>query len=408
MGKKKHKKPQQKPPRGDVARGGEEFGDLQNVSAATIERQRELLEAATAAAAGAEAATAAAGGAEAFTVRRVDFLGRQVPVLLQSRNGPCALLAVANGLLLRGTLKLKDGEDAVSSEWLLSQLAHLCETLNARAAEENANVREAVSQVVDRLPHLLDGLVLNCRFGSCSDFEYTADLGLFDMFGLQLYHAWVAPEVAEVASSWNALSEYLAACAELRAMLDREGRPREPGEDEILARGLWLEEWLEEAGAQATPRGLRELLEAVGEREVCVLFRNNHFCTIYKPQPGELCALLTDEVFSSIAAAVWESVEDDCGPGRILGADFRPAAPEALERQAAGSRLAKAQQEVISPEARAALVQLVEELGFSREQAEAGLAAVDWSSAEAAVEALLDAQGEVPQSGWKRSSRASR
>merc|ERR1712013_702969 len=52
---------------------------------------------------------------EAFAVRRVTHCGRQVPVLLQNRNGPCALLAVANGLLLRGSMRLSGKEDVITS-----------------------------------------------------------------------------------------------------------------------------------------------------------------------------------------------------------------------------------------------------------------------------------------------------
>mmetsp|Transcript_30149 Transcript_30149/g.60625 ORF Transcript_30149/g.60625 Transcript_30149/m.60625 type:complete len:91 (-) Transcript_30149:30-302(-) len=52
---------------------------------------------------------------------------------------------------------------------------------------------------------------------------------------------------------------------------------------------------------------------------------------------------------------------------------------------------------------------MVQELGFSREQAEAGLAVVDWSSAEEAVEALLEADGDLPQArsapAWSTQTR---
>lgn len=178
---------------------------------------------------------------EVFVVRRINFLGRCVPVLLQSRNGPCPMLAVANGLLLRGTLELKADEAFLTSVDLLSRLTELCERLNARAVLEDANTREAMREVIAKLPQLLDGLLLNCRFGACSDFEYTAELGLFDLFGLRLYHAWVEPAVVDAgAPSWNALAERLAVCAELRSQLDAAGRVPRPDEDELLAKGLFF------------------------------------------------------------------------------------------------------------------------------------------------------------------------
>lgn len=55
-----------------------------------------------------------ASSSEHFLVRRIEFLGRQVPILLQNRNGPCGLLAIANGLLLRGACDLGTREERIS------------------------------------------------------------------------------------------------------------------------------------------------------------------------------------------------------------------------------------------------------------------------------------------------------
>eukprot|EP00928_Gymnodinium_smaydae_P037145 TRINITY_DN25829_c0_g1_i2.p1 TRINITY_DN25829_c0_g1~~TRINITY_DN25829_c0_g1_i2.p1 ORF type:complete len:421 (-),score=81.30 TRINITY_DN25829_c0_g1_i2:301-1563(-) len=266
----------------------------------------------------------AASNADVFQVRRVRFGARSnVPVLMQGRNGPCALLAVANGLLLRGTLNLNDDEKALSSEELIHRLATLCETLNAKSMRDDAAFRQGVSQVVERLPKLLDGLLLNCRFSSCVDFEYTLDLGLFDLFGLRLFHAWVCPEVANIACSWNALAEALAVSYEIRMALESDSeRSTTPAEDEKLAQGYWLDEWLEETRTQTTPRGIQELATLVNDREVGVFFRNNHFSTIYKHGNDVLCALLTDESFEDVESAVWETIDMDCGV--ILDASFAP------------------------------------------------------------------------------------
>jgi len=339
---------------------------------------------------------------ETFAVRSVAFCGRQVPMLLQNRNGPCALLAVANCLLMRGTLTLAKDEVLVSSSTLVERLAQLCEQLNATQMEEDPNMREGITEVIQRLPLLLDGLLLNCGFASCTDFELTADLGLFDCLSVNLYHVWVAPEVAKVAGSWNALSEQLALGSELRETLEREGRLPTEEEDENLTRGVWLRDWLDETQAQATPEGLRELFETVEHREASVLFRNNHFCTVYKPSKEALVTLLTDAAFEEEANAVWESVELDGDTGHILDADFAPYRPGgratggASVSTAAGAR-GKATTDEPSAAKKAEMIALVEGMGFARDLAEAGLAAVGWADVQQAVEAILEADGEMPK-----------
>lgn len=260
-------------------------------------------------------------GEELFKLRKVIFLDGEVPSLLQNRNGPCALLAVANCLLLRGVLKLDNDLTDLSSRDLVKCLQEL-----ARLGDmpDDPNNRANVLEVTRRLPQLMDGLLLNCRFSDGSDFEPTADLGLFDCFDIRLFHAWVAPEIAAVTASWNALAEELALCAELGLELETTGRQPLVQEEVKLARGIQLRTWFEDTAAQATHLGLQRLLEDVKVGEVCVLFRNNHFSTVYKPSPNTICTLVTDSSFEDEPGAVWETVELDCGAGQILGHDFLP------------------------------------------------------------------------------------
>jgi len=191
----------------------------------------------------------------------------------------------------------------------------------------------SVLHIVDKLPQLIDGLLLNCRFGDCVDFEYTPELGLFDYLGLRLFHVWVDRDIAVVAPSWNALTERLVICCELRDQVDGGRRPK-PEEESMLAAGVWLEQWLEETRTQSTPQGLRRLMETVRERELCILFRNNHFSTIFKHSSGGLCALLTDISFEDVDSAVWESIELDCNTGQILDAEFSKFREEKSPKQA--------------------------------------------------------------------------
>lgn len=357
-----------------------------------VEQQRRLLEQTSQGGSSGSTAHDSKGG-EVFSIRRVPFVGRSVPVLLQNRNGPCSLLAVANALLLRGTLQLGEKEDFLTSADLVSRLAKLCESLNAKAIQEDANARKAIQDLVERLPKFMDGLDVNVRFSGCSDFEYTEDLALFDCFDLQVFHVWVDPKVAEVANGWNTLAERLVICDEIRGDLEKQSRPPTPAECEKLAKAVWLEEWLEETRPQVTPLGCQGLMDAVKYRQVCVLFRCNHFTTVFKPSSDALCSLLTDASFESEESAVWETIELNGSAGNILDGHFSPSAGS-CSKPPAGANLSSGDRD--RARARADLLQIVQEMGFSREQAEAGLAAVNWVNAEEAIEALLESSGDLP------------
>lgn len=312
---------------------------------------------------------------EVFTIRRIDFHARRVPVLLQNGDGPCSLLAVANALLLRGTMSFPEDERSITGSALVARLSDLCRSLNGKA--EDLNMQETVSYITKRMPKLMYGLFLNCCFTGCSDFEYTADLALFDCFGLSLYHLLVDPDVADVAPHWNALGDRLAACAELQGDLERSGRTPSTEEDTMLAQGLCLQEFVDEHITQTTRRGLRAFADVLGDRELCVLFRNNHFNTVYRPRPGLVCVLLSNVAFDGLDDAVWESLEEDGDSGEILNAEFSAGG------SGEGGRGGYSKREE--------LIGSVLQVGFARSLAEAGLAAVDWRGADEAVQAILDA-----------------
>lgn len=50
----------------------------------------------------------------------------------------------------------------------------------------------------------------------------------------------------------------------------------------LMSTALLAEQFLESTATQLTYYGLEELLSHVNHDEPCVLFRNNHFITLYK------------------------------------------------------------------------------------------------------------------------------
>ena len=156
-----------------------------------------------------------------YQVKRVSFFGRKdVPIICQNENGPCPLLAIANVLLLRNAIALEGSPDRpeVSTAELMSLLAARLLDVNDKSASDDEMVRQNQEQnlndAVAVLPALATGLDVNVRFRH-PDFEFTAELAVFDLLDVTLCHAWVAgPEHAAArdaigARSYNQLMERL-------------------------------------------------------------------------------------------------------------------------------------------------------------------------------------------------------
>ena len=158
-----------------------------------------------------------------YKVKRVSFFGRKdVPIICQNENGPCPLLAIANVLLLRNAIALEGSPDRpeVSTAELMSLLAARLLDVNDKSTSRDEMVRQNQEQNLNDamavLPTLATGLDVNVRFRHPLDFEFTAELAVFDLLDVTLVHAWVAagPEHAEArdaigARSYNQLMERL-------------------------------------------------------------------------------------------------------------------------------------------------------------------------------------------------------
>jgi hypothetical protein len=72
-----------------------------------------------------------------YKTKVVQFLGRQVPIILQNDNGPCPLLAICNVLLLRNNLNVSTDLAEISLSELLSLIAERLLDVNS-----NTEVRD--------------------------------------------------------------------------------------------------------------------------------------------------------------------------------------------------------------------------------------------------------------------------
>ncbi|KAL5962743.1 Ubiquitin carboxyl-terminal hydrolase MINDY-1 [Taenia solium] len=141
------------------------------------------------------------------------------------------------------------------------------------------NYEENLSSALGIFPSLQTGLDINVRFTGVSDFEYTPALTIFDLFRIPLYHGWVVdPQDRDLVEAlrnqtYNQVVEMI---------IDY----KSSSDPACVEKGLLAEEFLETAASQLTMCGLCELSEHLQENQLAVLFRNNHFNTIYKKAVG--------------------------------------------------------------------------------------------------------------------------
>jgi hypothetical protein len=109
-----------------------------------------------------------------YKLKKIDFLGRDVPIVLQNENGPCPLIALCNVLLLRNEIKLSPDSPEISQERLLSLVAeHLldCNSSERVGAEYQANFQHIIADAVELLPKLTTGVDVNLLFHDIRAFE---------------------------------------------------------------------------------------------------------------------------------------------------------------------------------------------------------------------------------------------
>jgi ubiquitin carboxyl-terminal hydrolase MINDY-1/2 len=111
--------------------------------------------------------------------------------------------------------------------------------------------------------------------------------------------------------------------AELEDKLRSEGLP--PQEQQTLQDIQTIKSFLDIWPTQLTDFGLQTISESLAPGQFAILFRNDHFSTIYKePTHGALMTLVTDAGYSTHDEIVWESLVDVTGAAsEMFSGDFR-------------------------------------------------------------------------------------
>ncbi|KAM4724911.1 ubiquitin carboxyl-terminal hydrolase MINDY-1 [Anableps anableps] len=317
-------------------------------SSPSVEAPSLKADAALEAAGGAVAAqlSAAAGAAAAepgpsmpayYLVKWITWKEKKTPIVTQSENGPCPLLAIMNTLFLRWKAKLPAQTEVVTTEELMDHLGECVLSVTPREKTNGMelNFQQNMSDAMAVLPKLSTGLDVNVRFTGVTDFEYTPECIVFDLLNIPLYHGWlVDPQSPEMVAavgklSYNQLVEKIIDC-------------KHSADSSRVSEGLVAEQFLESTATQLSYHGLCELNTTAKEGEISVFFRNNHFSTMIKHK-GHLYLLVTDQGFLQEEGVVWESLHNVEGDGNFCNSDFRLCHPP--ERSPAASHLPPSSQE---------------------------------------------------------------
>ena len=316
----------------------------------------------------AESSQESAASVDMDNVYHVKWIGwnkKKVPIVTQNANGPCPMLAIANVLLLRGKMTLDEGVEIVSSEQLLEYLGKL--TLMSRNSsfmfrvlylilgdtmlecvpknldpDRRLDYEANVSDAVILLPKLQTGIDVNVKFSGVSEFEYTPECIIFDLFNIVLYHGWlVDPQQEEVVKAVDGLS--------YNQLVEKIIGDKNSTDSTLVSQSLVAHNFLEESASQLTYHGLCELVTMMKENELAIFFRNNHFSTIYKHKNvriplfcfyailhffqfdflQEIFLLVTDQGFLKENSVVWETLNSIDGDGQFVDSEFITAPPKA-------------------------------------------------------------------------------
>ena len=292
---------------------------------------------------------------------------RRSPIMVQNANGPCPLLALVNALVLTTrsdittalveTLRVRE---QVSLGLLLD--AVIDELMSGRR-RGSGGILPDVSELYAFLVTLHTGMNVNPRFvpsespvnlmdapidiptslhesRKAGGFEDTREMRLYSTFSIPLIHGWIPPRnhpafaaLKRTAETYEDAQNVMFREEELEEKLQRQGLSSE--EQLILEDIASVKYFLSSTATQLTGYGLDTVTETLAPGSVAILFRNDHFSTLYRhPKSGQLLTLVTDMGYAGHDEVVWESLVDVSGEGcEFFAGDFRPVGNVAGDTQ---------------------------------------------------------------------------
>ncbi|CZR53595.1 uncharacterized protein PAC_03475 [Phialocephala subalpina] len=285
---------------------------------------------------------------------------RVSPILVQNANGPCPLLALVNALTLSTPADVETAlVDALRSREQVSLGLLLDAVFDELMSGRRGDAAQELPDVADLYSFLLalhTGMNVNPRFfpppptrnsndprNSMSHvhpsareaslpgtFEETREMKLYSTFSVPLIHGWL-PE--QDSSAYTALNRSAKSYEDAQNLMFHE----ESLEEKLAHEGLSFEEqatlediatikaFFASNATQLTPYGLDRITTSVAPGSVAILFRNDHFSTLYRhPDTLQLLQLVTDSGYAGHEEVVWESLIDVTGENaEFFSGDFR-------------------------------------------------------------------------------------
>lgn len=283
---------------------------------------------------------------------------RVSPIMVQNANGPCPLLALVNALTLSTpadlstalveTLRVREQItlglllDAVIDELMSGRRGHNLPDVSELYAflinlHTGMNVNPSfVSAEEVETGGLIDASIMDLPsnasdFRKPGGFETTKEMKLYSTFGVPLIHGWITSRnhptftsLKRSARTYEEAQNLMFREEELEDKLQQDGLKED--EQLMLADILSIKHFLSSSATQLTEYGLETMARGLGPGSIAILFRNDHFSTLYKhPYSGQLFTLVTDMGYAGHAEVVWESLTDVSGERcEFFAGDFRP------------------------------------------------------------------------------------
>ncbi|KAL9098332.1 MAG: hypothetical protein Q9163_005992 [Psora crenata] len=284
---------------------------------------------------------------------------RTSPIMMQNANGPCPLLALVNALVLSTPSNIKTPlvetlrlREQISLGLLLD--AVIDELMSGRRGDA-ARALPDVSELYAFLLTLHTGMSINPCFVRSEEnamslldapineetnlpdlrrpgtFEDTREMKLYSTFGVPLIHGWIPPEthpafesLKRAARTYEDAQNILFKEDELEEKLKSHGLNQD---EQVMLEDIGsVKYFLSSTATQLTAYGLDTITETLTPGTIAILFRNDHFSTLYRhPKSGQLLNLVTDMGYAGHEEVVWESLVDVSGEGSgFFAGDFRP------------------------------------------------------------------------------------
>lgn len=286
---------------------------------------------------------------------------RTSPILIQNENGPCPLVALVNALSLTTPADIGDtplvhalqSREQISLSLVLEVVFD--ELMSPRRTSSEDDLPD-VSELYGFLQSLHTGMNVNPRFVPAPEvveaykrsslthldtsdreelmpgtFENSLEMALYATFSIPLIHGWLPRKTDPV---YAALERQSTSYEDAQNLMFREEELDEKlsshglssSEQQLYQDILVIKMFLNESATQLTRWGIEVISRAIRPGTFAILFRNDHFSTLYcHPQTMQLMTLVTDAGYSSHDEVVWETLVDVNGDRNdLLSGDFRP------------------------------------------------------------------------------------